>query len=64
MTDKNLTEIIVIADRSASMSDCQKETIQGFNAFLKDQQNEKTGKCVLTYTQFNTDYDIKFIGRP
>jgi len=58
MTDKNLTEVIVIADRSGSMESIRADAIGGFNAFLKEQQEDKTGKCLLTYVQFDNDYEI------
>lgn len=54
MTDKNLTEIICLVDRSGSMSSVRDDAIGGFNAFLKEQQDSKHGKCLLTYVQFDT----------
>lgn len=56
--DQNLTEIIVIADRSGSMRTVQEETMQGFNAFLAEQQKSKIGQCLLTYCQFSHEYEI------
>lgn len=62
--DKELTEIIVIVDRSASMGAVKGEAILGFNDFLKKQQESKDGRCLLTYCQFNTDYEIIHNGVP
>lgn len=56
--DQGLTEIIVIADRSGSMGAVKDETIQGFNAFLEEQQKSRIGRCLLTYCQFSHDYEI------
>lgn len=54
MTDKNLTEIICLVDRSGSMDSVRDDAIGGFNAFLKEQQDSKHGKCLLTYVQFDS----------
>jgi len=56
--DNALTEIIVIADRSGSMGVVQDDTIGGFNAFLAEQQKSQDGKCLLTYVQFDTEYEV------
>ena len=62
--DKELTEIIAIVDRSASMDSVKGEAIAGFNAFLKKQQESEHGRCLLTYCQFNTEYEIIHNGVP
>lgn len=62
--DKELTEIIVIVDRSGSMASVKQEAISGFNDFLKKQQEAKIGRCLLTYCQFNTAYEIVHNGVP
>jgi hypothetical protein len=65
MTDKNLTEIIVITDRSGSMASVIDDSILGFNTFLKEQQEQKdAGRCLITYTQFNTRSEIIHKGIP
>lgn len=56
--DKKLTEIIVITDRSGSMGSVQKDTIGGFNAFLAEQQKSVEGRCLLTYCQFDHEYEV------
>jgi len=58
MTDKNLTEVIAIVDRSGSMNDIRDDAIGGFNTFLKEQQESKEGKCLLTYVQFDNEYEV------
>ena len=62
--DRNLSEIIVISDRSSSMGVVRDEAITGFNAFLKEQQEAGIGKCLLTYCHFNTEYEIVHNGIP
>ena len=58
MTDKNLTEIICIIDRSGSMGSIQDDAIGGFNTFLKEQQKESVDRCLLTYAQFDNEYEL------
>jgi len=57
MTDKNLTEIVIIIDRSGSMHHLQEETITGFNVFL-DEQQKLEGKALLTLVQFDDQYEL------
>jgi hypothetical protein len=63
MTDQNLTEIICIIDRSGSMESIRDDAIGGFNAFLEEQKKQP-GKALLTYCQFDTEYDIIHNGKP
>lgn len=60
----NLSEIIVIVDRSSSMNAMRQEAIGGFNEFLDKQKNSKDGECLLTYCQFNHEYEIIYNGVP
>jgi uncharacterized protein YegL len=53
----NLTWIIVILDRSGSMSMIQDATEEGLNGFLKDQADEP-GEAKLTLVQFDDQYDV------
>ncbi len=64
MTDKNLTEIICIIDRSGSMSSIRDDAIGGFNIFLEEQKGVTVDRCIFTYTQFDTDYEIVHCGIP
>lgn len=51
------SEVICIIDRSASMMSIATEAISAFNTFIEDQK-KLPGECLLTYTQFNTCYEI------
>ena len=62
--NKNLSEIIVIVDRSSSMNAMREEAISGFNEFLEKQKASKDGECLLTYCQFNHEYEIIHNGVP
>lgn len=57
MTDKNLTHITVVIDRSGSMAGLQQSTITGFNKFLGEQQ-ELPGRATLTVVQFDHEYAV------
>lgn len=57
------SEIAFVVDRSASMISIQDEAIQAFNTFLDEQKNV-VGECAITYTQFNTHYDVVHDGIP
>lgn len=59
------TELIVIVDRSGSMqaNNYHIEMTNGINKFIKEQAKEK-GKCKLTLTQFDNQFDIVHDGIP
>lgn len=54
---KDLTEIIFILDRSGSMSGLERDTIGGFNGFIK-QQCELKGSAVSTVVLFDDKYEV------
>lgn len=62
MVNKNLTEIIVILDRSGSMQTLKSDTIGGFNSFIAEQKKSE-GKAVLTLVQFDDHYQIDYEGK-
>jgi len=55
--NKDLTEIVVVLDKSGSMGSVREDTIGGFNTFLQDQK-ELPGEAVLTLTMFDTEYSF------
>lgn len=60
---KGLCEIIIVADRSGSMGSIRNDAIGSFNAFLEDQKKHP-GEALLTYTQFDGEYEIVYSGKP
>ena len=54
---KDLTEIIFILDRSGSMSNLEKDTIGGYNAFLESQRLA-SGDAKVTTVLFDDKYEI------
>ncbi|MBH0162831.1 MULTISPECIES: vWA domain-containing protein [unclassified Fictibacillus] len=61
--NKNVTEIVFLLDRSGSMSGLEKDTIGGFNSFVK-RQVERKGKTLLTTVLFDDQYEILWSGVP
>jgi len=56
--NKDLTEIVLVVDRSGSMYSCKADAGGGINQFIKEQQ-KMDGKADLTLVQF--DYEYEFI---
>ena len=55
--EKNLTELVFIVDRSGSMGGLEDDTIGGFNAMLKDQQDIE-GDAIVTTVLFDDKYEL------
>lgn len=55
MPNPDLTDITVVLDRSGSMQSIAVETISGFNAFLKEQQ-DTPGAALFSLVQFDHEY--------
>jgi uncharacterized protein YegL len=54
---KGITELVFIVDRSGSMQGLESDTIGGFNAMLKEQQNVE-GEAVVTTVLFDDKYEL------
>lgn len=63
MTKPNKTEIVVILDRSGSMSDIQKDMEGGFNSFVQEQK-KLAEECTVTLVQFDTVYEVVYSNLP
>jgi hypothetical protein len=61
--NKNYTEIAFILDRSGSMEVCATAAIEGFNAFLKEQQKLE-GIAKLTLVLFDNEYLVPVSSGP
>ncbi len=59
MSNNNKTLIGILTDRSGSMRNIQDDVIGGFNTFLEEQKNQP-GECLMTYAQFDDQYDEVF----
>lgn len=60
MTNKlTETEVVVVLDRSGSMSSCKTGTLEGFNTFLNEQQNA-AGDGFMTLVQFDDQYQVDY----
>lgn len=63
MTDKDLTFITIVLDRSGSMQAIKGDTEGGFNAFIEDQKSQP-GKRLVSLHQFNTSHEKTYSARP
>lgn len=65
MIENNLkeTEIIVVLDRSGSMSSIAKSTVEGFNTFLNEQKNA-AGNAYVSLIQFDDRYEVNYKSMP
>lgn len=61
--NKNLTDIVMVVDRSGSMQSIREEAEGGLNAFVEDQKKQ-TGDARLTLVQFDTEYEFVHDGMP
>lgn len=59
---KNYTKIAVILDRSGSMDSIKSATIEGYNSFLRGQQ-EVEGRCDISLYQFDDKYEVVYEDR-
>lgn len=53
----NITELVFILDKSGSMSGLESDTIGGYNAMLKKQQ-EDPGEAIVTTVLFDNNYEL------
>jgi len=60
---KKTTEIVVVLDRSGSMSSMKSDMEGGFNRFIEEQQKE-SGEAFVTLIQFDTEYETVYSRRP
>lgn len=61
--NQNLTEIVVIVDRSGSMVAIQRDAQGGLNTFI-DEQKKLPGEATLTLVQFDTEYEMLCENKP
>lgn len=59
MAKKDFAEIVCVIDRSGSMKKIRTDAIGGFNTFVEEQR-KVPGEASLTYTQFDTEYEIVY----
>jgi uncharacterized protein YegL len=59
----DLTDIILVVDRSGSMQDIRTDAEGGVNAFIENQAKE-SGEALLTLVQFDTEYEFLHTGVP
>jgi uncharacterized protein YegL len=63
MPNQNLTEIVMIVDRSGSMESIKDDAQGGFNSFIEEQK-KLPGEAALTLVQFDTEYETVHENKP
>lgn len=61
--NKDLTEIIIVSDRSGSMKSCAEEAQGGINRFINEQKTHP-GEARLTFVEFDDKYDVIHDAKP
>jgi von Willebrand factor type A domain-containing protein len=59
----DLTDIILVVDRSGSMASVKEDAEGGVNAFIA-KQAEEPGEALVTLLQFDTEYEFQYQGVP
>lgn len=62
MTDKNLTHLYFLLDRSGSMQSIKDDTQGGFDALIAEHR-AMPGRCRVTLAQFDDQYDVVYADR-
>lgn len=56
---KGYTHIVMIVDRSGSMSGLENDVVGGYNSFVKDQKKAE-GTATMTLVQFDNQYEVDY----
>ena len=59
--NKDLTDLVIVSDRSGSMGSSREDSEGAINHFIKDQQGEE-GECNVTLVEFDNEYDVLYDG--
>lgn len=60
---QNYTHLVVLSDRSGSMSSIKKDVEGGFNTFIEEQK-KADGECTISLAQFDTEYELLYSFKP
>jgi len=63
MAKKDFAEIVCVIDRSGSMEAIRTDAIGGFNTFVEEQR-KVPGEAAITFTQFDTEYEVVYTNKP
>ena len=56
---QDLTQLVIISDRSGSMSSSQEESQNAINHLI-DEQKKEEGECQLTFVEFDDSYGVVY----
>jgi len=57
------TQIVVVLDRSGSMDNIARPTVEGINSFIKEQKAAE-GEAFMTLVQFDNEYETTYNEKP
>ncbi|WP_071288807.1 VWA domain-containing protein [Mycolicibacterium llatzerense] len=63
MTNRKLTRLVFLLDRSGSMQSIKSDVIGGFEAFITEQRSAE-GECTVTLAQFDNQYEVVYHNIP
>lgn len=63
MTNRNLTHLYFLLDRSGSMESIRTDIVGGFDAFIAEQRRQP-GECRVSLAQFDDEYTEVYADRP
>jgi len=63
MTDKDLTHLYFLLDRSGSMESIRTDIVGGFDGFIAEQRRQP-GQCRVSLSQFDDEYTEVYADRP
>jgi uncharacterized protein YegL len=63
MTNKDLTHLYFLLDRSGSMQSIREDIVGGYEAFIAEQR-QQPGECMVSLAQFDDVYEEVFADRP
>lgn len=55
--ENNITELVLILDRSGSMSGLESDTVGGFNSLI-EKQKKQSGKCFVSTVLFDNESTV------
>lgn len=58
--NSNVTELVLILDRSSSMSSCAKSTVDCLNDFIEKQKRENSGAVYVSVVLFNHEREVLY----
>lgn len=62
LTNSNITDLVIVQDRSGSMDSIRSDAEGGINSFIKE-QSSGPGQCYVTFVEFDNTMDTLYLRR-